>query len=80
MECPNAKVPELLVNLKMKEERKESEIFQVFDMTKCFDHKSLLSRFKEKAKVDNKTCHLWYMLNEDTRISVKLVLANKDLK
>ena len=58
----------------MKEERKENGIFQVFDMTKFFDRESLLdcmSTLKEKAKIDNKTYHLWYMLNEDTRISVK---------
>ena len=58
----------------MKEERKENGIFQVFDMTKFFDRESLLdcmSTLKEKAKIDNKTYHLRYMLNEDTRISVK---------
>ena len=75
---PKCQSTELLIILKtwmkMKEERKENGIFQVFDMTKFFDRESLLdcmSTLKEKAKIDNKTYHLWYMLNEDTRISVK---------
>ena len=75
---PKCRSTELLVILKtwmkMKEEKKENGIFQVFDMTKFFDKESLLdcmTTLKEKAKVDDKTYRLWYKLNEDTRISVK---------
>ena len=59
---PKYQSTELLVILKtwmkMKEERKENGVFQVFNMTKFFDKESLLDcmiTLKEKAKVDDKT-------------------------
>ena len=75
---PGASSVEHLVTLKtwmkMKEERKENGIFQVFDMKKFFDKESLLDcmdTLDKEAKVDNKSYRIWYKLNEETRISVR---------
>ena len=60
--------------MKMKEQKGETGIFQVFDMEKFFDKESLLDcmyTLHTKAKIDNKSYRMWYKLNEDTRISVK---------
>ena len=75
---PGASSVEHLVTLKtwmkMKEERKENGIFQVFDMKKFFDKESLLDcmdTLDKEAKVDNKSYRIWYKLNAETRISVR---------
>ena len=75
---PKASSVEHLVTLKtwmkMKEQKKENGIFQVFDMKKFFDKESLLDcmdTLNREAKVDNKSYRIWYKLNADTRISVR---------
>ena len=75
---PEASSVEHLVTLKtwmkMKEQKKENGIFQVFDMQKFFDKESLLdcmSTLDKDAQVDNKSYRIWYKLNARTRISVK---------
>ena len=75
---PEASSVEHLVTLKtwmkMKEDKKENGIFQVFDMKKFFDKESLLdcmNTLEKDAKIDNKSYRIWYKLNAETRISVR---------
>ena len=49
----------------MKEEKKETGIFQALDMEKFFDKESLLDTMQtlnKKAKISDKDYKLWYML------------------
>ena len=80
---PGASSVEHLVTLKtwmkMKEEKKESGIFQVFDMAKFFDKESLLdcmTTLNREANVDHKSYRIWYKLNAETRISVKTCVGD----
>ena len=60
--------------MKFKEEKKEGGILCTYDMSKFFDKEPLcdvMYTLKERAKIDNKCYRLWYILNENTCISVK---------
>ena len=65
----------------MKQERGENGIFNVFDMSKFFDKESLLdcmSTLNKEAKIDNKSYRLWFMMNENSRISVKTSVGDTE--
>ena len=84
--CPNIQIGgmpgsssvEHLITLKtwmlMKEEKKETGIFQVFDMEKFFDKESLLDTMhtlNKKAKISDKENSLKYRLNKNAKPSVR---------
>ena len=88
--CPNIQIGgmpgsssvEHLVTLKtwmlMKEEKKENGIF---DMEKFFDKESLLDTMhtlNKKANISDKDYRLWYMLNENAKISVMTSIGESD--
>ena len=82
---PGAQSSEHLLTLKtwmkMKQETGKNGVFQVFDMKKFFDKESLLdcmTSLSNKAKVDNKSYRLWFLMNEETRISVKTSVGDSE--
>ena len=59
----------------MKEETKSNGIFQTFDMKKFFDKESLMDvmyTLNKEGKICNKDYKLWFKLNEDANISVRI--------
>ena len=72
---------EHLVTLKtwmmMKDESKINGIFKTFAMEKFFDKESLMDvmyTLNKEAKICDKDYRLWFKLNEDANISVRLSL------
>ena len=67
--------------MKMLEQTSGKGIFQVWDMSKFFDKESLLdclTTLRTKAKIDNKSYRLWFMLNENAQISVNTSVGESE--
>ena len=60
--------------MKQLAQKRQTGIFQTFDLSKFFDKESLLDcmfTLNRIAKIDDKCYRIWYKINERTRISVK---------